>query len=92
MHAYRISTGRRLEKGDALSCRKFTQRGQWARAFFSRILPNGDLAVTFEGSSEESFVSPSATHDVMVRRDSMRNQLKDSGFKPCSFPNNSGEE
>jgi hypothetical protein len=70
MHAYRISTSKRLEKGDALSCRKFVKPGEslWRRAFLSRILINGDLAVIFEGDCDETYVSPSATHDIMVRK------------------------
>ena len=72
MNAYRISTGKRLEKGDALSARR---NGQWQRAFFQRIIDtstlenvfDGDLVIIFEGRADETYVRPNATYDIMVR-------------------------
>ena len=72
MNAYRISTFKRLEKGDVISARR---NGKWQRAFFVRVIDtsaidgvfDGDLVVNFEGVEGESFVRPNAAHDVMVR-------------------------
>jgi hypothetical protein len=72
MNAYRISTGIKLNKGDAISARR---NGKWQRAFFVRVIDtstiegvfDGDLVVNFEGVNGESYVRPHGTHDVMVR-------------------------
>lgn len=72
MQAFRISTGKPVAKGDAISARR---NGKWQRATFVRVIDvsfiegvfDGDLIVRFEGVDDDSFVRPNAAHDIMVR-------------------------